>query len=68
MEYIPDPIELMNSRIEKMIEEYIPGHCMVCGLNVGEENLLPYTSRPDAPAACFKCCNPNQKLDQMGLK
>lgn len=56
MTYIPDPIELMESRIERLSESYIEGHCMICGKDVGEDNLLPYTAAPDSPAACSSCC------------
>ncbi len=56
MTYIPDPIEQMESRIDRMADEYVEGQCMLCGDNVGEANLLPYNANPDSPAACEKCC------------
>jgi len=57
MEYIPDPLEIMDSNIERNIENYIEGHCMGCGKNVGEDNLVLATPSPDSPAVCFKCAS-----------
>jgi len=54
-EYIPDPIEIMNAKIDNMIHEYKEGCCMGCGKNVGEENLVLATPSPDSPAVCFEC-------------
>jgi len=64
MTYIPDPIELMEARIDKMADEYIEGHCMICGENVGEGNLHPYTNSPDAPPACSECCGFDDTLEE----
>jgi len=55
MTYIPDPIEIMESRIDKMSDSYNEGHCMDCGKNVGEDNLIQATPDPCSPAVCFDC-------------
>ena len=58
--YIPDPIERMQANIDRLSDSYVEGCCMICGENVGEDNLLPYTSSPDAPPACSECCDKSQ--------
>ncbi len=52
--YIPDPIELMESRIERMIAEYEEGVCMQCKKKVDHE-LICMSPMGDGPAVCEKC-------------
>lgn len=59
-DYIPDPIELMESRIERNIEEYVEGHCMNCGDEVDYE-LIPVSASPDAPVVCLNCLSPEDR-------
>ena len=54
MSYIPDPIEIMESNIEKMGDEYKEGFCMMCGKEIDYEPY-PVSARPDAPAGCAEC-------------
>lgn len=51
---IPDPIELMENRIEQMIFEYEEEKCMSCGKKVDYE-LIAATPSPDSPVVCFEC-------------
>lgn len=66
MEYIPDPVEIMESNIERMIGEYVEGHCMACDKKVDYE-LLPVSGAPDAPVVCFECLNP-ESPESLSLK
>ena len=49
---IPDPIELMEARIERHIDNYVEGVCMNCGKEIDYE---PYCLTPDGPAVCAEC-------------
>lgn len=51
--YIPDPIEIMDARIERMCDEIDGVHCMVCGKET--DTFVPLTSHPAAPAVCEEC-------------
>lgn len=53
--YIPDPIEMMESRIERMADEYQPGVCMGCGKKVDYE-LVCVSPAGDGPMVCAECC------------
>lgn len=53
MEYIPDPMEIMDARIERMCDEFDGVHCMSCGKVT--ENFVPAYNAPDAPAVCEEC-------------
>jgi len=54
---IPDPIELVNYKIERMIDSIDPdGKCMGCNSAVGFEAMYPISERPDSPVACWNCC------------
>lgn len=55
---IPDPIQLMESRIDRHLEAYEEGVCMACGKRVGEENLTCPSPTGDGPAICFDCAGP----------
>lgn len=59
--YIPDPIERMEAQIERMADEYEEGHCMACGKNVGEDNLIPATPSPATPVVCYECLSPEDQ-------
>jgi hypothetical protein len=52
---IPDPIELLNSRIESYMDDYIDENtCMECGKKVDYELLCP-SPIGDGPALCVEC-------------
>jgi hypothetical protein len=55
MDYIPDPIEIMHSNIERLIDEYIEGCCMECRKDVGEDGLTCISPIGDGPLICFDC-------------
>lgn len=53
--YIPDPIELMESRIDRLAEEYIDEHtCMNCEKKVDYE-LYCVSPMGDGPCFCAEC-------------
>jgi hypothetical protein len=53
--YIPDPIELMESRIERMMDAFVDEHtCMACGVTVDYE-LICMSPIGDGPAVCMAC-------------
>ncbi len=55
MDYIKDPIELLNSRIEKLMGEYIDEYtCMQCNKTVDYE-LYCVSPVGDGPAVCAEC-------------
>jgi hypothetical protein len=52
--YIPDPIELMEARIERLAENYKEGVCQGCGKKVGYA-LICMSPVGDGPALCAEC-------------
>ncbi len=55
MTYIPDPIELLEARQERLINAYVDEHtCMECGKKVDYELLCP-SPIGDGPAVCVEC-------------
>ena len=52
---IPDPIEIMESRMERMMANYVEGECMQCHKQVGEDNLHCVSPIGDGPAICHEC-------------
>lgn len=52
--YIPDPIELMDARIERLAQEYAEGICMSCGKEV-DYDLYCMSPTGDGPAVCAEC-------------
>ena len=55
MNIIPDPIELINSRVENLIDEYIDEKtCMQCKKKVNYE-LYCMSPTGDGPAVCYEC-------------
>jgi ribosome-binding protein aMBF1 (putative translation factor) len=58
--YIPDPIEILESQIERNIDNFVEGCCMVCGKKVDYE-LIPASSHPAALAVCFECLSPEDQ-------
>ena len=58
--YIPDPLELMEARIDRLADEYVEGVCMNCGK---EFNYEPYCMSPlgDGPAVCAECAGIEEK-------
>ncbi len=55
MNRIPDPIELLDFRIEKNMDSYIDENtCMQCGKKV-DYDLICMSPIGDGPAVCIKC-------------
>jgi len=53
--YIPDPIELMNNRIESLMDEYIDDNtCMECKKKV-DYQLYCMSPIGDGPCVCAEC-------------
>ena len=53
--YIPDPIELMEARNERMWDLYIDEYtCMACGKKV-DYDLMCMGPMGDGPAVCYEC-------------
>lgn len=53
--YIPDPVELMENRIERMMDEYIDENtCMQCNKKVDYE-LYCMSPIGDGPCVCAEC-------------
>ncbi len=53
--YIPDPIELMESRIERLVDEYIDEYtCMGCKKKV-DYALICLSPIGDGPELCAEC-------------
>ncbi len=53
--YIPDPIELLESRIEKHMDNFIDEYtCMGCGKKV-DYTLICLSPIGDGPALCVEC-------------
>jgi len=52
--FLPDPIELMQNRIDRNIQNYTEGVCVACDKMIDYE---PYslTPTPDALAVCAEC-------------
>lgn len=60
--YIPDPIELLESRIERHMENYIDEHtCMGCGTRVDYELICP-SPLGDGPALCAECAGIDPRI------
>ena len=54
-EYIPDPIEIMESNIERMIVNYIDEYtCMACKKKV-DYDLYCMSPIGDGPCVCAEC-------------
>jgi len=55
MEYIPDPVELLEGRIEKYMEDFVDEYtCMGCGKKVDYELICP-SLIGNGPALCAEC-------------
>ena len=53
--YIPDPIELMEARIEHYMDNFVNEYtCMQCGKKVDYE-LICLSPIGDGPAVCAEC-------------
>lgn len=58
---IPDPIELMESRIERWQDKYVDEYtCMTCGKKVDYE-LICMNPIGDGPAVCVDCAGEGYK-------
>lgn len=65
-DYIPDPIELMEMRAERMMEEYFRGDkfiCCICENLFDLEYANSLTADPSSPPACWDCLE-NHLLNQ----
>ena len=59
-ETIPDPIELMEARIDRLADEYIDENtCMQCKKKVDYE-LYCMSPMGDGPAVCAECAGIDQ--------
>ena len=55
MTRIPDPIELMRSRMESLADRFVDEHtCMECGKKVDYE-LICLSPIGDGPGLCAEC-------------
>lgn len=55
MERVPDPIELLEARQERFMNEYIDEYtCMGCGKKVNCDLICP-SPIGDGPALCAEC-------------
>ena len=52
--YIKDPLELMKDRIDRLVDDYIEGECMLCGKKV-DYDLYCLSPTGDGPAVCAEC-------------
>jgi hypothetical protein len=66
-DYVPDPIELMEMRADRMMERYFsddkPGMflCGACGRWVHEsEGMISATVDPSSPPICWACVEESQ--------
>ena len=63
-EYIPDPVELLDDRIERYTDEFIDEHtCMGCGRRVEYELICPFPLG-DGPALCVECADITPRTSQ----
>lgn len=58
---IPDPIEIMDSQIDRLMSQIIDGKmpCCACGQLCDLDDMVAATPSPTAPGACKDCfyCN-----------
>lgn len=53
--HIPDPIELLNSRMDDLMDKFVDEYtCMECGKKVDYELICP-SPIGDGPAVCVEC-------------
>lgn len=67
-DYIPDPIELMESRIERMMDKFVDENtCMECGKKYDYE-MICVSPIGDGPAVCVECLgfDPFEKINDTG--
>lgn len=64
---IPDPIELRNSKIESLMDNFVDEYtCMQCGKKVDYE-LLCMSPMGDGPCVCVDCSGLTaEQLKQIG--
>lgn len=64
---IPDPIELMENRIDRLASDYVDEHtCMICGKRVDYE-LICMSPLGDGPAVCAECAGPEYAAFEASL-
>jgi len=60
-DYIPDPVEIMDSNTESMADKVFGGlpigkaRCMGCDDVFDEDDLHAASGHPDSPVGCAKC-------------
>ena len=60
MDRIPDPIELMHSRMESLADRFVDEHtCMDCGKKV-EYELICLSQVGDGPGLCIDCAGADE--------
>ena len=52
--YLADPLELMESRIERMCDEIEEGKCPICKKEI-DHDLIPIGPAPDSQVMCYDC-------------
>lgn len=67
---IPDPTEIINSRIERNIGDTDGDKCMCrgCGEMFDIDDMVTVSPSPDAPLACWECSGladlPEEELER----
>lgn len=66
--HVPDPIELMEARIDDMSHEMFAGvpdgqaRCPGCKKLFGLNDLIPISAHPDSAFVCFDCLSLEDQL------
>jgi hypothetical protein len=66
---LPDPIELMEARAERMADEYFHDgiwHCCVCGRPIPPGHEETMSPDPAAAPVCRSCCERERKGEKDG--
>ena len=64
---IPDPIEIMESRQDRLIDQYVDeSTCMQCKKKVDYELICPHPLG-EGPAVCYECLG-YDPFDKLGDK
>lgn len=66
MDYIPDPLEMLEDSMERemdKIDENNTYPCYLCGKRFDVDDMMPISGRPDSPLVCGNCCEHERKVD-----
>lgn len=64
--YIPDPIELMEARMDRLEDKFVDEYtCMECGKKV-DYDLICFSPLGDGPSVCVECLgfDPFEKMEE----